>query len=135
MDTILSAKYSGDVKLDGILSPNDTLARAALTAVKSAGKELPVVTGQDAEVESIKSILAGEQYSSIQKSTTDLVHHVVGMVQEPAGQAPEVRHRVLRQRRQGRSFLPPDSGHHHKDNIKEVLSKDPTSRSTSSDHP
>ena len=128
MDTILSAKYSGDVKLDGILSPNDTLARAALTAVKSAGKELPVVTGQDAEVESIKSILAGEQYSSIQKSTTDLVHHVVGMVQElQQGKTPEVNDTESYDN--GVKVVPSyllTPVIINKDNIKEVLSKDPT---------
>ena len=66
MDTILSGSYA-DTELDGILSPNDTLARAALTSVAQAGKETPVITGQDSEVESVKSIMAGEQYSTIKE--------------------------------------------------------------------
>lgn len=91
MDTVLAANYAGDVKLDGILSPNDTLARAALTAVKAAGKELPVVTGQDSEVESVKLIMAGEQYSTIYKDTTALVKHSVTMVNDlQAAKSPEV---------------------------------------------
>ena len=40
----------------------------------------PVVTGQDAEVQSVKSIIAGEQTSSIYKDTRDLAKVVVGMV-------------------------------------------------------
>lgn len=90
MDTVLSANYAGDVKLDGILSPNDTLARAAMTSVKAAGKDLPVVTGQDSEVESVKSIMAGEQYSTIYKDTRALVKHAITMVGDlQAGKAPE----------------------------------------------
>ena len=80
MDTIMSSTYSGNTKLDGILSPNDTLARAAMTSVKAAGKDLPVVTGQDSEVESVKSIVAGQQYSTIYKDTTALVEHTIAMV-------------------------------------------------------
>ena len=91
MDTVLSANYSGSTKLDGILSPNDTLARAAMTSVKSAGKDLPVVTGQDSEVESVKSIMAGEQYSTINKDTRNLVKATVEMVKAlQAGQKPQI---------------------------------------------
>ncbi|MGY4720166.1 substrate-binding domain-containing protein [Naumannella cuiyingiana] len=91
MDTILSGKYSGDTELDGVLSPNDTLARAALTSVKQAGKPTPVVTGQDSEVESVKSIIAGEQYSTIYKDTRELVDQTIKMVDSlQQGQQPEV---------------------------------------------
>ncbi|WP_028707759.1 sugar-binding protein [Propionicicella superfundia] len=79
MDTVLSGYYSS-AELDGILSPNDTLARAAMTSVKAAGKEIPVVTGQDSEVESVKSIMAGEQYSTIFKDTNKLVAQTITMV-------------------------------------------------------
>ncbi|MGV8886404.1 MAG: substrate-binding domain-containing protein [Microbacteriaceae bacterium] len=72
MDNLLTANYAS-TDLDGVLSPNDTLARAILTSVKAAGKPLPVVTGQDSEVESVKSIMAGEQYSTINKDTRVLV--------------------------------------------------------------
>jgi len=64
-----------------VLSPNDTLARAILTSVKAAGLDLPVVTGQDSEVESVKSIMAGEQYSTINKDTRNLVKATIEMVQ------------------------------------------------------
>jgi putative multiple sugar transport system substrate-binding protein len=81
MDTILSGSYT-NTELDGILSPNDTLARAAMTAVKAAGKPIPVVTGQDSEVESVKSIMAGEQYSTIFKDTRELVKETINMINQ-----------------------------------------------------
>ena len=84
MDTIMSGSYSGDTELHGILSPNDTLARAALTSVDQAGKDLPVITGQDSEVESVKSIVAGEQYSTIYKDTRELVAQTIASIEELA---------------------------------------------------
>ncbi|HET8879010.1 MAG TPA: substrate-binding domain-containing protein, partial [Arthrobacter sp.] len=89
-DTLLSGTY-GSTSLDGVLSPNDTLARAVLTSVKAAGKPLPVITGQDSEVESVKSIMAGEQYSTINKDTRKLVEHAITMVKDiQAGKKPEI---------------------------------------------
>lgn len=82
MDTVLSGYYEGDVELHGVLSPNDTLARAALTAVDQAGKDVPVITGQDSEVESVKSIVAGVQYSTIYKDTRELVAQTIASVVE-----------------------------------------------------
>ena len=89
-DTLLTGSY-GSATLDGVLSPNDTLARAVLTSVKAAGKPLPVITGQDSEVESVKSILAGEQYATINKDTRKLVEHAITMVKDiQAGKKPEI---------------------------------------------
>jgi putative multiple sugar transport system substrate-binding protein len=78
-DTLLSANYT-KADLDGVLSPNDTLARAVIASVKSAGKDIPVITGQDSEVESVKSIMKGEQYSTINKDTRKLVAATIEMV-------------------------------------------------------
>jgi putative multiple sugar transport system substrate-binding protein len=86
MDTLLAGKYSGTV-LNGVLSPNDTLARAIITSIKSAGKStpvMPVVTGQDSEAASIPLIMTGEQYSTINKDTTKLVNQAVAMVKQLA---------------------------------------------------
>ncbi|MFD5215905.1 substrate-binding domain-containing protein [Microbacterium sp. NPDC058345] len=80
MDTLLTGSYGGDTVLDGVLSPNDTLARAIITSVQQAGKPVPVVTGQDSEVESVKSIMEGVQYSTINKDTTLLVEQAIKMV-------------------------------------------------------
>ncbi len=82
MDSLLTSTYTGDKQLDGVLSPNDNLARAIITSVKGAGKDLPVVTGQDSEVESVKSIMAGEQYSTINKDTRALVAKAIEMAKQ-----------------------------------------------------
>ncbi|WP_394941675.1 substrate-binding domain-containing protein [Psychromicrobium sp. YIM B11713] len=88
MDTLLSGYYSS-ASLDGVLSPNDTLARAIINSVKQAGKPIPVVTGQDSEVESVKSIMAGEQYSTINKDTSNLVNAAIDMAKDlQAGKTP-----------------------------------------------
>jgi putative multiple sugar transport system substrate-binding protein len=74
-----------------VLAPNDTLARAIITSIKGAGKPLPIVTGQDSEVESVKSIMAGEQYSTINKDTRNLVKQAITMAKDlQAGKKPEV---------------------------------------------
>ena len=84
MDAILSSTYS-DKKLNGVLSPYDGISIGILSSVKgvgygSGGQPMPVVTGQDAEVPSVKSIIAGEQYSTIFKDTRDLAKVTVDMV-------------------------------------------------------
>ena len=88
MDTLLASNY-GSTELDGVLSPNDTLARAILTSVQGAGKPVPVVTGQDSEPESVKSIMAGVQYSTIDKDTRNLVKQAISMAKDlQAGKTP-----------------------------------------------
>ena len=90
MDALLTSTY-GSKELDGVLSPNDTLARAIITSIKGANKPIPVVTGQDSEVESIKSIMAGEQYMTINKDTRNLVKESINMVKAlQAGNTPQV---------------------------------------------
>ena len=90
MDQLLTSTY-GSKELDCVLSPNDTLARAIITSIKGAGKKVPVVTGQDSEVESIKSIMAGEQYMTINKDTRNLVKETINMVKAlQTGAAPQV---------------------------------------------
>jgi putative multiple sugar transport system substrate-binding protein len=78
MENLLSAYYSGNVVLNGILSPYDPISLSTLEACKAVGygsapgKPLPVVGGQDCIVASCKSILAGEQYATILKDTRSL---------------------------------------------------------------
>jgi putative multiple sugar transport system substrate-binding protein len=84
MDNLLSAYYS-DKKLNGVLSPNDDIARGMISSLKSVGYgsgglKMPIVTGQDAEIPSLKSIVAGEQYSSIFKDTRELAKVTADMV-------------------------------------------------------
>jgi len=81
-DAIMSGFYNSGTPLNGILSPNDTLARAAVTSVENAGLPDPVVTGQDSEVESINWIADGKQYSTINKDTNTLVAQVIKIIQQ-----------------------------------------------------
>ena len=84
MDNLLSAYYT-DKKLDAVLSPYDGLSIGILSSLKGVGygsgnMKMPVVSGQDAEVPSVKSILAGEQYSTIFKDTRELAKVTADMV-------------------------------------------------------
>lgn len=95
MDNLLSTNYA-DKQLHGALSPYDGLSIGILSSVKGVGYgaadlPMPCVTGQDAEIPSVKSILAGEQYSTIFKDTRELAGVTVKMVDAIlSGQEPEV---------------------------------------------
>jgi len=95
MDSILSAYYA-DKKLDAVLSPYDGISIGILSSLKGVGygsgdMPMPVVSGQDAEVPSVKSILAGEQNSTIFKDTRELAKVTVDMVDAlMSGKEPEV---------------------------------------------
>ncbi|MWA04674.1 substrate-binding domain-containing protein [Actinomadura sp. LD22] len=84
MEDILTKTYRGGAKVDGVLSPYDGLSIGILSALKSNGygtasQPYPVVTGQDAERASVKSILAGEQYSTIFKDVRKLADEAAKM--------------------------------------------------------
>ena len=95
MDNLLSANY-GDKVLHGALSPYDGLSIGILSSVKGVGYgsgdlKMPVVTGQDAEVPSVKSMIAGEQYSTVFKDTRALAGVTVKMVDAiVSGGEPEI---------------------------------------------
>ena len=95
MDNLLSAFYS-DRRLNAVLSPYDGLSIGILSSLKGVGYgsgdlKMPIVTGQDAEVQSVKSILAGEQYSTIFKDTRELAKVTVSMVDAMMkGEEPQV---------------------------------------------
>ncbi|EPX83684.1 multiple monosaccharide ABC transporter substrate-binding protein [Salipiger mucosus] len=89
MDNLLSAHYT-DKQVHGVLSPYDGLSIGILSSLKGVGygsgdQPMPIVTGQDAELPSVKSILAGEQYSTIFKDTRELARVTVGMVEAVLG--------------------------------------------------
>jgi putative multiple sugar transport system substrate-binding protein len=84
MEDLLTKTYTGGAKVQGVLSPYDGLSIGILSALKSngygtGGQAYPIVTGQDAEVASVKSIIAGEQYSTIFKDTRILADTTVKM--------------------------------------------------------
>src|SRR5690606_33450035 len=77
MDNILSANYSDGSRVHGVLAPYDGLSRGIISSLRGVGygtSDLawPIVTGQDAEVPSVKGIIAGEQYSTVYKDTREL---------------------------------------------------------------
>ncbi len=55
-------------EIDGVLAANDGLGNAAISALKSAGLNGIPVTGQDATVEGIQNILAGDQCMTVYKA-------------------------------------------------------------------
>src|SRR6516225_5767523 len=84
MDNLLSAFY-GKKRVDAVLSPYDGLSIGIISSLRgvgygSADQPMPVISGQDAEVASIKAMLRGEQYSSIFKDTRDLARVTADMV-------------------------------------------------------
>jgi putative multiple sugar transport system substrate-binding protein len=89
MDNLLSAYYGKD-KIHAVLSPYDGLSIGILSSLKGVGyctaaQPCPFVSGQDAEVPSVKSIIKGEQYSTIFKDTRELAKVTVGMVDAVMG--------------------------------------------------
>jgi putative multiple sugar transport system substrate-binding protein len=83
MEDLITRSYSKD-KVNGVLSPYDGISIGILSALKSngygtGGQAWPTVTGQDAEVPSVKSIIKGEQYSTIYKDTRKLADVAVKM--------------------------------------------------------
>jgi len=82
MDNLLSKNYTSD-KVDAVLSPYDGISIGIISSLKGVGygsaKPMPVITGQDAELASVKSIVAGEQTQTVFKDTRELAKKAVGM--------------------------------------------------------
>jgi putative multiple sugar transport system substrate-binding protein len=81
MEDILVGSYAS-AKVNGVLSPYDGLSRGIIAALTDAGytkATMPIIVGQDAEVLSVKAMLAGEQYSTIFKDTRELAKVAVSM--------------------------------------------------------
>ncbi|NML45074.1 sugar ABC transporter substrate-binding protein [Ramlibacter sp. G-1-2-2] len=95
MDNLLSAFYGKD-KVHAVLSPYDGLSIGILSSLKGVGyctpqQPCPIVSGQDAEVPSVKSILRGEQYSTVFKDTRELAKVAADMVDAVlAGKQPQI---------------------------------------------
>ena len=93
MEDLLVGNYAGDT-VHGVLSPYDGLSRGIIAALVDGGytaDNLPTITGQDAEVLSVQSMLAGEQYSTIFKDTRELAGVASNMAMAILnGEEPEV---------------------------------------------
>ncbi|NEC25911.1 sugar ABC transporter substrate-binding protein [Streptomyces sp. SID8111] len=84
MDDILTSAYKTE-RVDAVLSPYDGISIGILSALKSddygsKSKPLPIVSGQDAEVASVKSIIADEQSMTVYKDTRELAKVASNMV-------------------------------------------------------
>lgn len=100
MDNLLTARYSGGARVDAVLTPNDSVARGAITALRNAGygptfdtgpKPMPITTGQDAEIASIKMVGDSVQFSTVFKDTRVLAAQAVrGAADLLKGREPEV---------------------------------------------
>ncbi len=85
MEDLLTSTYNDGSRVDGVLSPYDGLSRGIITALTNAGygpnldspNKMPVVTGQDAEIASVKLIQDGVQSSTIFKDTRLLAEQAV----------------------------------------------------------
>ncbi|WBB80550.1 sugar ABC transporter substrate-binding protein [Micromonospora sp. WMMD882] len=82
MEDLLTSAYNDGSTVQGVLSPYDGLSRGIITALQNAGygtgsKKMPVVTGQDAEVASVKLINDGVQGSTVFKDTRLLAEQAV----------------------------------------------------------
>lgn len=85
MDNLISAHYSGE-EIDAVLSPYDGISLGIISSLRGVGygsktKPLPIITGQDAELSSIKSIVNGEQTQTIFKDTRKLAERTVEMAE------------------------------------------------------
>ncbi|BDT69667.1 multiple sugar-binding periplasmic protein SbpA [Comamonadaceae bacterium OS-1] len=101
MDKVSTLRWSGSVArarlagildkhyakqhLDAILSPYDGISMDLIEALKKAGygqggQALPIITGQDAELPSVRSIVRGEQTSTVFKDNRDLAQVTATMV-------------------------------------------------------
>lgn len=86
MEDLLTSTYNDGSRVDGVLSPYDGLSRGIITALQNAGygpnldsqpNPMPPVTGQDAEIASVKLIADGVQSSTIFKDTRLLAEQAV----------------------------------------------------------
>lgn len=98
MEDLLTASYSDGKPLAGVLSPYDGISRGIITALQNSPTipgdtletGLPVVTGQDAEIASVKLIADGVQFASIFKDTRKLAAQAVTVTQSYlSGEEPE----------------------------------------------
>jgi putative multiple sugar transport system substrate-binding protein len=95
MEDILTANYSDGTQVNAVLSPYDGISRGIISALEGAGysvgAEWPIISGQDAEIDSVKAIVAGEQYATIFKDTRELAKVAVDMASAILnGEEPEV---------------------------------------------
>ncbi|KOV58567.1 sugar ABC transporter substrate-binding protein [Streptomyces sp. MMG1121] len=72
VDMTKAINQIGKNNIAGVYSANDAIAGGIIKALKAAGVvTLPPITGQDAELDGVQRIVAGEQYMSVYKPYPD----------------------------------------------------------------
>ena len=96
MEDLLTSTYNDGTQVDGVLSPYDGLSRGIITALQNASypatiaEGFRIVTGQDAEIASVKFIADDVQFSTIFKDTRKLAAQaVVAATAYLSGEEPE----------------------------------------------
>ncbi|MDR3288978.1 MAG: sugar-binding protein [Peptococcaceae bacterium] len=87
MEELLKQYYSDGAVLDVVLSTNDSMALGIIAALKQNGygtdeKPLPVITGMDCDIDSVKAIINGEQSMSLLIDTRALATRVVNLTDD-----------------------------------------------------
>ena len=127
METLLTSA-DANVTLNGVLAPADIISRGVITALANAGygqggKAFPVVTGQDADIDNVKLINDGQQYSTIFKDTRLLAEEAIKVTGDYlSGKEPEANNTTDYDN--GNKVVPSyllESTVVTKDNIKSVL--------------
>jgi putative multiple sugar transport system substrate-binding protein len=95
MEDLLASQYSDGTQVDAVLSPYDGISRGIISALTDAGytvgADFPIISGQDAELDSVKAIIAGEQYATIFKDTRLLAAKAAEItIAALSGEEPEI---------------------------------------------
>lgn len=85
MDNLLTSFYA-DERVDAVLSPYDGISLGIISALRGVGygtadQPWPVVSGQDAVVTGVQSIINGEQTSTVFKDTRELAAATVRIIE------------------------------------------------------
>ena len=102
-----------DNKIDGVLAANDGLGNAAISAIKQRKLDQIPVTGQDATLQGIQNIVAGDQcmtvYKAIKKEADAAAKLAIALAK---GETPDGAG-LDQQRDQGRPVGVPGPGRGH----------------------
>lgn len=81
MENRINSYYNMGVRLDAVLSPNDSIALGTVNAIEGAGLNYyPIITGQDAENANVQAIVQGKQSMSVFKDYKKLADAAVEIV-------------------------------------------------------
>ncbi len=86
MDNLLYTYYL-DKRIDAVLSPRDAMSRGIIASLQqadyyTAATPGPAVTGRDAELLSVQSILSGEQTSTVFRDARSLAAQAASMIDQ-----------------------------------------------------